>query len=901
MRTAKTPGTAVVALFGLSVLAAPATRSAGPSAFEPLEFDRGATGLGLALRRVGATARVLYVTAHPDDEHNGILVRLSRGLGLRTALLTETRGEGGQNAIGPELFDALGVLRTGELLALHRYDGVEQYFGRAYEFGYSFSVEESFEKWGKQETLGDIVRVIRRFRPDVILALPLKGEGGGQHHFAVAQLAQAAFRVAADPARFTEGLPAWQARKLYEGGIGGFGGAENAAQAVRVPTNEYDPLLGMTWLQLGARSRTMHRSQGATQVSTDLLPGEGRFRLVDAEPAVTDREADFLDGVDTTLAGLRRFAPASETLAARLTALQARCTAARSAFDPRSPEAAVPALAAVLTDVRTLRGELGALVLDERGRAEIDSRLADEEGDAEMALALAHGLVLEASADDGLVTPGQSLGVAVTLANNATRPLELQALELEAPAGWTVERRDGETGTLAGSASRRARFTVTVPADARPSQPYWRKLPGRDRHELLVPADESLPWSPPPVTVRASLVVGGVATSVRTPVVWRYEGRVVGGERRHALTVVPELSVRLSPEVAAIPLAGPRRPLEVRAAVRSYSKRAAPAEVRLELPAGFTADPPSTPLAFAVEGEEAVARFRVTPPLALQAGTLEIHAVATRDGRAARDSVQAIDYDHVERRQLVRPAETRLIALEVRTAPGSVVGYVMGSGDALADAIRQLGVAVTLLTADDLLFSDLGRYTTIVTGIRAYETRPDLRSAHGRLMRWVQAGGHLVVQYNRNSMNRLAPEAPPPPADAPSPYVPYPAQLTAERISDETAPLRRLERHPLFVTPNAISDTDWAGWVQERGIQLLAEKDSRYHELLAATDPFPYNPGEKRGLLVDAQVGRGSWTYVGLALFRQVPAGVPGAWRLLANLVSRPRPAAGTAGTAAAR
>src|SRR4029453_14153087 len=215
----------------LAAVALASLASSSPSAqgsFQPLEFDRGATGLGLALRRVGTTARVLYVTAHPDDEHNGILVRLSRGLGGRRGLLPVPGGGGGQNAIGPELFDALGVLRTGELLALHRYDGVEQYFGRAYEFGYSFSVEESFEKWGKEETLGDIVRVIRRFRPDVILALPLKGEGGGQHHFAVAQLAQAAFRVAAPAARFADqGLPAWQARKLYEGGSGGLGGGAN--------------------------------------------------------------------------------------------------------------------------------------------------------------------------------------------------------------------------------------------------------------------------------------------------------------------------------------------------------------------------------------------------------------------------------------------------------------------------------------------------------------------------------------------------------------------------------------------------------------------------------------------------------------------------------------------------
>jgi LmbE family N-acetylglucosaminyl deacetylase len=853
---------------------------------QPLDLERGATGLALALRRVGVSGRVLLVTAHPDDEHNGVLVRLSRGLGLRTALLTLTRGEGGQNAIGPELFGALGVLRTGELTAIHRYDGVEQYFGRAYEFGFSFSVEETFAKWGREETLGDVVRVVRAFRPDVILTLPLEGEGGGQHHQAVGRLAREAFRAAADKARFPqqlrEGLRPWQARKIYQGGVGGYG--EVPGTPVRVPTGVYDPFLGMTWQQLGARARAMHRCQGAGQLGADPGPAEGVYSLLDAEPAVSAVEGDILDGVGTTFAAL---APLAPLLAPELAALQAKAAAARAAFDPGTPERAVPALVETLAAVRALAERLEVRLVDPAARVEVAGRLRDEETDIEAALALAQGLVLEARADDGLVTPGQEVGVAVSLFNSGGSGLQVEALELETPPGWTVARR-GEAGPLAGGGSSRSRYTVVVAPDARPSQPYWRRERDRDRNELLVPADEGRPWSPPALVARARCRVNGVVTTLRTPVAWRYEGPFVGGERRHAVQVVPALSVRVSPEITAVPLAMPRRPIEVRVFARHLAPGAATAEVRLEAPPGWSVDPQSSPLRFSYEGEEAGVRFTLTPPTVLAAGDSKLSAVAVAGGREYREVVQVVEYDHVERRQLLRPAETRVLVLDVRTASRVSVGYVMGSGDALADALRQMGVPLTLLTAEDLLFGDLKRFTTIVTGIRAYETREDLRSSHGRLLRWVEAGGHLVVQYNRAAFNRLAPDAPSLPADAPSPYAPFPAAVTSERISDETAPMRALApAHPLLTAPNPIGAADWEGWAQERGTYFLAARDPRYTELLAARDPFPYNPGEKRGILVEANLGQGTWTYVGLALFRQVPAGVPGGWRLLANLVSR--------------
>jgi LmbE family N-acetylglucosaminyl deacetylase len=861
---------------------------------EPLDLDRGATGLGLALRQVGTSGRVLYVTAHPDDEHNGVLVRLARGLGLHTTLLSLTRGEGGQNAIGPELFEALGVLRTQELMAMHRYDGVEQRFGRPYEFGFSFSVEETFEKWGREESLGDIVRVIRDVRPDVILTLPLESGGGGQHHQAAARLTRDAFRAAADPARFpeqlVEGRFPWQARKLYQGGTGGFS-LNLPGTPVGVPTGVYDPLLGMTWQEIGSRARALHLCQGMGQLKADPGPARGVYFLLDAEPPLEGPEEDILDGLDLTLVGLSRLAPDNASLKRALVRLQEKALAARSAFQPLRLDAAVQPLASALAAARDLAGRLPDEISDPAARDEIQDRLDEEMGDMERALLLAQGVVVEARADDGLVTPGQTFGVTLSVWNQGTGPLGVESVLLEAPEGWTVESERAEPAAIDPGGEARVPLRVTVSPEARLSQPYWRRGPGLDRNVLLDPACETLPWCPPAVRARLTLRVAGVEATVETPAEFRYADPVVGGEKQHVVQVVPDLSVRVSPQRTVIPVEGPPSAREVRVFVRHNGQGPGEATVRLETPAGWSVDPAASSLHFAYEGEEVAARFAVTPPARREAGKVSLQAVAVRGGREYRDTVQEIAYHHIERRQRLVPAEVGVLVLDVRIDPAASVGYVMGSGDAVADGIRELGVPLTLLTAEDLAFGDLSRFSTIVTGIRAYETRLDLRSMHPRLMQYVEAGGNLVVQYNRATFNQVSPHRArrPDPAQT-SPFAPYPAVTGRDRITDETAPLSILvPESPLLNTPNRIGDADWEGWVQERGTYFLETSDPRYVDLLAGADPFEKNPGEKRGILVEAKVGKGTWTYVGLVLFRQVPAGVPGGWRLLANLVSRPR------------
>ncbi|HYY05273.1 MAG TPA: PIG-L family deacetylase, partial [Candidatus Limnocylindria bacterium] len=850
----------------LSVRSAPARGQ-----LAPLVYDQGAAGLGLALRRLGVTGRVLYVTAHPDDEHNGVLVRLSRGEGLRTALLTLTRGEGGQNEIGPELFEALGVLRTEELAAVHRYDAAWQYFSRAYEFGYSFSVEETFDKWGKEATLGDVVKVMRTFRPDVVLTLPLHAPGGGQHHQAAARLAVEAFRAAADPARFPEqirqGLRPWQARKIYQGGVGGGSEALAGPAPVAAATGALDPLLGMSWQELGSIARASHRCQGMSQLKANPGEGQGVYVLADSEPAVTSTEADLFDGIDVSVGGLTRFARgepphSSAALAQDLGALQALADAARASFDARAPGESIAPLTAYLARVRETERRLQS----EAGAAELLFRLEDEESDAQAALALAQGVEMEAVAEDDQVVPGQAFTSTVTVWNQGAQPLTVDSLMLRTERGWKAEPMDeASSRSLAPGQRERVRFEVTVPADARYSQPYWRRVPGKDRYELDVPAHDTLPWSAPPLIALLRYRAAGAEAALERPVIWRYEGPFVGGEKQKVVQVVPALSVRLSPPLAvvALPSGGAK---EFRVAVTNNVRGAAEARVRLEAPQGFKVDPPESSLAFTHEGEEIAARVKVTPPPRLVPGTFEVKAVALREGRPYRDGVQVVAYEHIQERHLIRPAVARVEALDVRLAPGISVGYVMGAGDEVAAAIAQLGAPVTLLGPDDLAYGDLSRYTTIVTGIRAYQTRADLRSYHRRLLRYVEQGGHLVVQYNKFEFNAVAPPVNGgPPARTDSPFAPYPAAVSSNRISDETAPVKvLLPQHPLLTEPNRIGPQDWEDWVQERGLYFLEARDPRYDELVSMADPFPENPGEKKGALVDARVGRGSWTYVGL-------------------------------------
>jgi hypothetical protein len=416
--------------------------------------------------------------------------------------------------------------------------------------------------------------------------------------------------------------------------------------------------------------------------------------------------------------------------------------------------------------------------------------------------------------------------------------------------------------------------TLKVPADARISEPYWHRKGEAGRYTFDADAPFGLPMRPTPFYVDAILAMpGGEEVISGLPVQYRYEGNIFSGEKRMHLLVAPAASVRSSPEVAIIP-AAQTTSREVRVTVVNDTPAAAETIVALELPQGWTASPPRQAVKLSREDEAQTIRFEVKPAPNTPSGTYHVRAVASADGREFDRGYQVIEYPHIRRRHIYHAADTTIKVVEVKTTPNLTVGYVMGVGDDVPPAIEQLGAKLELLDADDLAWGDLSRFDAIVTGVRAYERRDDLRANNSRLLEYVRNGGTAIVQYNKFEFNQAQ-------------YGPYPAKVSQNRITDENSPVRILAPNdPLLTFPNRIGEAAWRGWVQDRGLYFLGDRDPRYHDLVELEDPFPYNRGPKTGALVETTYGKGRWVYVGLALWRQLPAGVDGAYQILANLIS---------------
>ena len=929
----------------------------------PLDDEQGHVALGLALRHLANTGIFMHTTAHPDDENNGLLVMLNRGQGYRTALATATRGNGGQNEIGPEIFEALGVLRTGELAAVHRFDGAEQYFTRAVDFGYSFSIDETFEKWGRQEITADYVRLIRMIRPDVIITLPPTGNAGGQHHMASAVITHDAYKLAGDPAKFPEqikdGLRPWQPKKLYHLAAFGFPGEPPPqGRVTRVNSGAYDPLIGKTYNEIGVEARSMHKCQGTAQLLSLPSPAMPNLYQLDEStlPAQLGKdETSLFDGIDTSIASLAAFVGPKppKDLTEGLKVIAASVNAAQKTFDTVNDEATLKSILDGLFAVRVLRRTVRTLQIDDSAKYEIDFRLRQKEGEFQHAALLAHGVRIEALADDGAAVPGQDVKVNLIVANHGAADLAIKNVNFSGfgsaascsmtsfsgggfpfPAGRGGQGAAPEVpmSTVRKGQVAHCEPTLKVPADTRISEPYWHRAGEAGRYTFDDDAPFGLPERPTPFYVQVTLgMPGGEEVISGLPVEYRYEGNIFAGEKRTDLLVVPALSVRMSPQIAIVPAAAirpvappptptgtrgrgaarggtaapspatarppaaaarggaaargtpaappapsdaPTADREIRVTVINDTQGALDSAVHLELPAGWTATPQAQTVKFARADESQTVRFVVKPGSDTAPGAFAVRAVAEAGEQRFARGYDIIEYPHIRRYPIYDAAEATLKVIDVRVPAKLTIGYVMGVGDQVPAAIEQLGASVQMLWADDLGWGDLSRFDAIVTGVRAYERRDDLRANNSRLLQYVFNGGTLIVQYNKFEFNDAQ-------------YGPYPAKVTSERVTDEQSPVAIVApRDPLMTWPNEVNDGTWAHWVQERGLYFLGERDSRYRDIVQLEENFPYNKGTKTGALVETIYGKGRWVYVGLGLWRQLPAGTDGAYQLLANLIS---------------
>ena len=826
---------------------------------------RGAAALGLQLRRLGTTKRVLMVGAHPDDEDTQLLARFALEEGAAVAYLSLTRGEGGQNGIGAELGEGLGLLRTEELLAARRVDGAQQFFTRAYDFGFSKSAEETFRHWPREEVLRDVVTVIRQFRPDVIVTVfsgtPRDGHG---HHQVSAILAREAFAAAADGSRFPGTGTPWQAAKLFQSLRGN---AENAT--VRVPIGNLDPLIGRSPFQLAMASRSRHRSQ---DMGRPELPGPrwGTLRRVLPEGG-PGTEPSIWAGLDTTLAQ-----PGEGRAARALREYRQQVETVRSRFNPLEPRASA---AGLLQALRTLRLALDSLPRS-GGAADLSFDILDEIEDVEAAAVTALGVVIDGVASDARVAPGQTVEVEVTVWNGGGDALRIRSVGPGTQdRGWSalpVPAEADPSGVVAPGALSSWKWRVEVPADAEPTEAYYLREPrqgdlyGWDPDRRGEPIAQ--PFGTDPLTACGQGEVNGTAIEFCSDVTFR-EVDLRQGELRRPVMVVPAVSVLLDPPARVLSTAAPR-PITYTVRLAAEQPGGVGGTARLQVPAGWRVEPAAAAVRFTAPGEVREVRFTVTPPANAAVGDHPVSAVfIAEDGRRFERGVQMIDYPHVRARPLYHDARSVVRAFDVRVPQGLRVAYIEGAGEEGPGFLANLGITPELLEAEDLAEGDLDRFDVIVAGSRAYEVRTDLMAHNQRLLDYVSRGGTFIVQYNKYEIMEGR-------------FTPFPITMARPhgRVTDENAPVRILDpAHPVVTTPNRIAEQDWAGWVQERGLYFAQTWDDAYTPVLETGDP-----GETplRGGLLIARHGQGTYVYSGLAFFRQFPQGVPGAYRLFANLLA---------------
>jgi LmbE family N-acetylglucosaminyl deacetylase len=801
--------------------------NAPPSQIELLN----AAELQIALHKLNVLGSVLCIEAHPDDENTSALSYFSIGRKYRTAYLSLTRGDGGQNLIGAEKGAEIGIIRTQELMAARRNDGAEQFFSRAIDFGYSKTPEETLSLWGKEAILADIVWVIRIFRPDVIIARSL-GEGyrGHGHHAASGKLTKEAFHAAADPNKFPEQLQyvqAWQAQRLFWNRWRR--SQQETANALTINTGEYNPLLGKSYSEIGAESRSMHKSQGFGAVGRRGFRYD-YFQLIEGSPAT----ADLFDGIDTSWQRV----PSGQQVGFMLAKIMEN-------FDPQHPSKSLPSLLAVYNKLTEL-DETYWVKIKKKELLQIIQSCA--------------GLWIEAVSPDFAAAPGDEIKVQITIVNRSAYPFRIQEMdfyELATDSDLDIFLKNNDPQIFVK--------TIRIPKDIPISQPYWLKSsPKKALFSIREQNQIGLAENPPSISVNIKLSADSSLLEYSVPLLYRWTDRV-DGERYRPFEIRPKVTVHIEDEVKIFTKNDPQ---ELRIKLKSHSPNAT-GTIRLTGPPQWQVAPESIPFIMTNKYEETTITFKVTPPKNSDEAILAAEAEINGE-KLDRDIVE-ISYPHIKRQVYFPQSRLKVIKMDIKNA-GTKLGYIMGSGDEVADSLNNLGYEVRLLDDDMLERANLSQFDAIIAGIRAYNTRECLKNTHLRLLQYVKDGGTFIIQYNVSRGLQI------------ENIGPYPLTIGRDRVSEETAPVAFLNpQHPLLNFPNKITQKDFDGWVQERGLYFAAGWDERYEPILTSSDT---KESDKKGGLLYTRYGEGVFIYTGYSWFRQLPAGVPGAYRLFANLIS---------------
>ena len=887
--------------------------------YRPLSVDRGTPALQQSLRKLSTRASIMMIVAHPDDEDGGMLTYESRGQGVRVALLTLNRGEGGQNIMSNDLWDQLALVRTQELLAADRRYGVDQYFTRVADFGFSKTLDEALQIWGHDRVLYDVVRAVRLNRPLILTASFVGGitDGHGQHQVS-GEMAQEVYEAAGDPNVFPDqikaGLLPWKPLKVYARvpsfsispkGMYDYATGKWApvrfydyvarkwidavpSTTVEIPEGAYDPVLGTAYIQLAREGLGQQKSQnGGTGVP---LPGEfkapyHRYGSRVQSPAV---EHSFFDGINISLAGIASLAPGQHPfLTAGLTQIAATVDQATHTV---APAKLVPILAAGLKQTQLLMQKVESSDLSAAEKYNLHHELSVKEAQFNSAIIEALGVTLTAvvapaNPDRGrsgfatepqdtftTAVPGQAFGVTAYLTNPSGLPIQIQKVSLEptSKGDWHITTTKPIKGALQGNQRETEDFRLTVPEDAALTKAcFHRKDVEQPYYDLDSVACLDHPLPPYPLEAWAEFNVDGV--TVRTGQSVQTVQHVVGrGGVYQPLVIAPAISVAATATAGIIPLEQ-QKPAQVNLRVRTNIKTTAPAEVHLELPQGWQSNPQTAPF----KGDDQQTLTFAVSPQNLQQTAYPIGAVAQYQGHPYTQGYETVGYTGLRPYNYYQSAPYKLVGVDVKVAGGLKVGYVMGTGDDVPQSLESMGVGVHLLQPADITAGDLSSWDVIVLGIRAYAARPELAAANTRLLEYVKQGGVLIVQYNSREYDHN--------------YGPYPTSLTGdpEKVVDEGNAVDILDpANPLLSWPNKITNEDFKGWVEERGHSFMHSWDPHYKAL---TETHDAGQDAQKGGLLYARYGKGTYVYVAYALYRQLPEGIPGAYRLFANLLSLPK------------